>query len=143
MSEKTSERSVSVKAEAFEIAGEIAGDGSWKVRVRRLSLAIDCTWNRAKDLIYGDQRVRISGEEIDALRANRPERKSRSEQENEDRRGHSELMARLQLLEDRLATIDPEFHRPQISALRDVSGDRVEHTCRPVGVGRPLESEAE
>ena len=94
-------------AEAQEIAREIAGQGCWKTRVRRVQTKLKCTWNRAKDILYADPRIEIDAKEIDRLRAIR--RKARTEADSD--------RARLSRLRCALASVDEEFHGPTIEAL--------------------------
>ena len=103
MPEKSSERTMTAICEAKALAGTIAGDGNWKVRVQRVRRHLGCTFNRAKDILYGDERISIKAEEIDRLREIKISLDS-------DR-------TRISGLRTCLAEIDPEFHGPTIEAL--------------------------
>lgn len=77
------------------------------------------THRRVETIWQGTAR-RIDGEEKDALRLAAAE---------EHRREQRELRARLAALDARLATTDPEFHRPSLEAYRAQSSGlgRVHH----------------
>ena len=69
------------------------------------------TYNRVKDVYYADTRVRISGDEIDYLRAVARDKK------NEELSSESsivELRKQLKIVATHLSRIDPTFHYPEI-----------------------------
>lgn len=106
--------------EAALLAREIGGVGGWKERVRRVHAALPgATFNRAKDILYG-RGICIRADEMDALRAAAGRRQE--EQEAEANAELRSLVARIQVLENRLAQIDPDFHGPNIDALGSESG---------------------
>jgi hypothetical protein len=75
MSEKSSERAMSAvslnpRDEMQAIVRQLAGhEGSVKAKIGRAARAVGIGFSRAKDIYYGDPRVRIAAEELERARA--------------------------------------------------------------------------
>ena len=101
------EASVLVRQIAFPETGKAA-----LVRVtRRLKT---WTYNRVKDVYYADPRIRISGDEIDYLRAIAFAKKN---EEYSSEPSIFELSERLKIVSAHLSRIDPTFHYPEVEEL--------------------------
>lgn len=107
---------MSVLCEASFLVRQIAAPESGKsallLAYRKLG---SWTYNRVKDVYYADCRVRISGEEIDHLRAVARARKAEGKASDPS---IVELREQLALVAAHLHRIDPSFHHPSIEALR-------------------------
>ncbi len=70
MGENPSDKKMSMAWEASRLVRRIAEPATGKAALLRAYRRLGTwTYNRVKDVYYGDERVRISGEEIDKLRA--------------------------------------------------------------------------
>lgn len=112
---------MSALAEASHLIKEIGGSAESK-KERRLKawrkVASHFSWNRIVDLDRGAQHARVSGDELNILRA----AARQQEAESDGRRELRELVARIARLEARLLATDPDFHREEIAGLRSGAG---------------------
>ena len=112
MSEKKSERKMSVLCEASGLVRQIAAPATGKAALLLASRRLGTwTYNRVKDVYYADKRVKISGEEIDGLRA-----MTRKETVSSDP-SITELRDQLAVVVRHLQRIDPTFRDPMSEAL--------------------------
>ena len=111
--EKRSEPVMSALVEAQSLVRKVAepvpaGD-SVKAAIVRASRRLKWNYNRVKSLWYADERARVSGDELNQLRAVAKQHTA----------GHADdLMARLEYIEERLRQIDPDFYGSDIASLR-------------------------
>lgn len=140
MSEKRTENSefrpereerMNARAEASGLLQEIAGPGPVKVAISRAEKAVSKVlkgwglqpmgYGRAED-IWRQEARRIDAEEMDAIRAAATERR-RLAAERTAGDELAELRGRIALLEHRLETIDPDFHRESIDVAGQMARD--------------------
>ena len=112
--EKRSEPVMSALVEAQSLVRRVAapvpaGD-SVKAAIVRASRRLKWNYNRTKTLWYADERAKVSGDELNQLRAV-------AKQHTAGAANH-DLMARLEYIEERLRHIDPDFYGPQLDTLR-------------------------
>ena len=112
MSENTAEKKMTMVCEASGLVRRIAAPATGKAALLRAYRKLGTwTYNRVKDVYYGDSRVRISGDEIDKLR-----RTARRETASSDPR-INELRDQLAVVVRHLQRIDPSFNHPSFEAL--------------------------
>jgi hypothetical protein len=113
MSENTSEKKMSMVCEASGLVRQIAAPATGKAALLRAYRRLGSTWtyNRVKDVYYADERIRISGEEIDKLRVT-----ARKEVILDDP-SIKELRDQLAVVVRHLRAIDPTFCDPLVEAL--------------------------
>jgi hypothetical protein len=145
MSEDQSEKRVlfmSALAEASLLVRSIGsgpgfiGEQRRKAWVALAKLSTDFTWNRVCDLHRGEPRARVSGEELNVLRAAAAQERqnilraaaARQRQEAFELAGRNELRElrelreRVARLETLFRTVDPDFHREDLDRLRQDPG---------------------
>lgn len=111
MSENHAEKKMSMVCEASGLVRKIAYPATGKAALLRAYRKLGTwTYNRVKDVYYGDSRVRISGEEIDKLRVTA----RRETASNEP--SILELRDQLAVVVAHLRRIDPTFHHPSFEA---------------------------
>jgi len=121
MSDKLSEALMhAMTAEASRLLRALAppADGH-NVKSRIASAARKLrSWSpaRVRDVWYGDGRVRLRADEMQALRT-----AARAVEERAAANELAELRARIARIEAVLVASDPDFHRPEIDALRDMA----------------------
>jgi hypothetical protein len=109
--------------EASELLRQVAGPEPWESKkdawnkaLRRLK-GETWTFNRVRDLWRQEPRARVSADELNELR------RVAAARQNAARGQLDELLARIEALEARLNSIDPDFYRPHVDSLRrSVSG---------------------
>lgn len=144
MSEDQSEKRVlymSALVEASQLVRSIgSGPGFIGEQRRRAWIALaklstDFTWNRVCDLHRAEPRARVSGEELNVLRAAAAQERqnilqaaaARQRQEAFELAGRNELKElrelreRVARLETLFRTVDPDFYRPDLDRLRQGS----------------------
>ena len=116
MSENTSEKKMSVLCEASGLVRQIAAPATGKAALLRAYRRLGTwTYNRVKDVYYADNGVRISGEEIDKLRA-----MVRKEAASSDP-SIAKLRSQLAVVVRHLKLIDPTFCDPLVEAIGGAS----------------------
>ena len=103
---------MSMLCEASGLVRQIAAPATGKAALLRAYRKLGWTYNRVKDVYYGDHRVRISGEEIDTLRVT-----ARREMASNDTPSIRELRAQLAVVVRHLQRSDPTFHHPLVEAI--------------------------
>lgn len=132
MPEKRSEiKSMSMRCEASSLVRQIAAPATGKAALLRASRKLGSwTYNRVKDVYYADRRIKISGEEIDGLRALS---RAKTTEEAAHEPSITELREQLALVVQHLQRIDPTFRHPALKALgraaRPVSGKEDSPGC--------------
>ncbi|MGH6836934.1 MAG: hypothetical protein ACREC9_15670 [Methylocella sp.] len=106
---------MSTLCEASLLIRQIGGEGQAKAVIRRAHTRLQ-TWthNRVKDIYFAERRVRVWGDEIDALRA---VANAKKQEEAASDPNISELRAAFAILAGRMAKIDPDFYDPAIEAI--------------------------
>ncbi len=113
MSEKKSETKMSMLCEASGLVRRIAYPATGKAALLRAYRRLGTwTYNRVKDVYYGDERVRISGEEIDKLRA-----VAGIEVASSNDPSIKDLRDQLSAVVRHLQRIDPTFRDPSLQAI--------------------------
>lgn len=116
MSENQSEKlKMHSLSEASSLVRQIGGEGSAKAVIRRAHTRLR-TWthNRVKDIYYAERRVRVWGDEIEALRTTA---RAKKQEEAANDPTINELRAAFAVLAARLQKIDPEFSDPKVEAI--------------------------
>lgn len=120
-SEKSENRSVVMSAlvEASSLVRRLAeprppGDSVRAAILRSARRLRGLSPSRVKDIWYEDDRVCVSGDELNELR-----RAAQHEQEAKASAEYVELLGRIAVLTARLDSIDPDFHREAVAGLRD------------------------
>ena len=115
MNDKSSlERVMSASLEAQSLVRRIAepcpaGD-SVKAAIGRAARRLRLNYARARAFWYADDRIKVTGDELNQLRAVAKQHTAGADTHD--------LMARLEYIEERLRQIDPDFHGPQLDTLR-------------------------
>ena len=113
MSENTSEKKMSMLCEASGLVRQIAAPATGKAALLRAYRRLGTwTYNRVKDVYYADNGVRISGEEIDELRAMTARKGTASSDPSIE-----ELRLQLAVVVRHLKLIDPTFCDPLAETL--------------------------
>ena len=109
--------------EARDLVHMIAGpSGSSKVRIYRAKMRLrEFSYNRVKDLFYGDRRCRVDAIEMDRLREIARVAKAEIE-ERAALHEFRELRQRIAVLEARLLSQDEDFFCADADALRKSVG---------------------
>jgi hypothetical protein len=89
----------------------IAGDARTKAALAQISAKLNLRERRVRDLWYGEPRVAVRPEELEAARRIAEEQKAVSD-------GYETLLARIERLERALLLADPDFGGAQVAALR-------------------------
>ena len=93
--------------EASVLVRQIASPKTGKAAILRATRKLKTwTYNRVKDVYYADPRIRISGDEIDYLRAIALAKKN---EEYSNEHSIAELRKQLQIMAAHLSRIDPTF----------------------------------
>lgn len=90
------------------------GHGSVKERIGRAARRVGLGWSRTKDLWYADPRAAVRADELEKAR-----RAALKAAQHE----YQQLTGWMARLEAAYRFSDPDFHSPQIDALRDVARD--------------------
>jgi hypothetical protein len=132
MPENQLDGKMSVLCEASGLVRQIAAPATGKAALLRVYRRLGTwTYSRVKDVYYADRRVRISADEIDALRAIASERKVASEP------SLHELSTQLAIVARHLRTLDPSFACPWAEALGSVAhSDGGEASSTDLKVGK-------
>ena len=85
---------------------------SVKASIGKAARRLKWSWNRAKDVWYGDARIKISADELAELRAKAHQKEAASD----------DIVARIERLEALMLSTDAEFYREQIGHLRSLAG---------------------
>jgi hypothetical protein len=95
----------------------IAGDARTKAALAKISDKLKLGERRVRDLWYGDPRVAVRPQELEAARRLAEEQKAVAD-------AYTTLLARIERLERALLLADPEFGGAQVAALRCARGAR-------------------
>lgn len=85
---------------------------SVKASIGKAARRLSWTWNRAKDVWYGDGRIKISADELAQLRTKAQTKEAVG----------NDIVARIERLEALMLSTDAEFYSEQISHLRSLAG---------------------
>lgn len=119
---------MSMVCEASTLVREIAAPATGKAALLRAYRRIGTwTYNRVKDVYYGDGRIRISGEEIDKLRVVAGRERASSDP------SIMELRAQLAAVVRHLQIIDPTFRNPMVEEVSRLSHSNVAEENTPGG----------
>ncbi len=129
MSEKTEQKfrrfPMAIGTEAYTLIHEIGGGirpiktAIWQV-YRLLSAHVPTSVSRVKDLWYGDQRVVVRADEMDALRRVAADIRH---QKSEAKNVLGQLADTYRAAAERLRALDPDYHQFEIARLERLAGE--------------------